>query len=183
MISCNSAFVRVICGSMDVVVVLPMSISWVPIYAVARSILASGSMHPQIDVGLWNFPTIKLGKLRYRLYCMESTMNQQVKFSYGLVRIASLFFEQLIYSHAFGKIRETFGKIRETLWYCPRHDNNQMPAWTIVEYPNGVPDLWVSVCYRNQCNGDGVQIQLVKVNTTRIDINGTLDSDVKLGAQ
>ena len=66
---------RVVCGSIDIVS-CTTNVYKLDAYAGTVSNLAS---RVQIDDGLWNFPTIKLGKSRYLLYWVESTINQQFK--------------------------------------------------------------------------------------------------------
>ena len=81
---CRSSL-QVIHGSVGNVFVLLiiMSTSWTPMLARVRSWAAPvnvcNALSLRIDSGLWNFPTVKLGKLRYHLYWVESTINQQLK--------------------------------------------------------------------------------------------------------
>ena len=74
----------VVRGLIDIVVVLLISTSWTPMLERAGSIPSCDSMRLGCQVPAdwrWfiNFPTIKLGKSRYRLYWVESTINQEFK--------------------------------------------------------------------------------------------------------
>ena len=76
--------IRVVRGLIDIVVVLLISTSWTPMLERAGSIPSCDSMRLGCQVPAdwrWfiNFPTIKLGKSRYRLYWVESTINQELK--------------------------------------------------------------------------------------------------------
>ena len=66
-----------------ILVVLPMSTSWTPMLSSGfNPDFTCGSMRLGCLVtgGLWNFPTVKLGKSRYRLYWVESTNKPTIKF-------------------------------------------------------------------------------------------------------
>ena len=71
-----------VCGSIDIVVVLPMSTSWTLICwrrfkPDLCQCVVQGAVSLRNDGGYWNFPTILLDKSRYLLYWVESTINQQ----------------------------------------------------------------------------------------------------------